>query len=545
MRLSLQRTPADLHALADASARPGDPAYGAHLERAALAGRLAPSSSQRSALHEWFHAAGLTAASDGLGEQRWSTTLGRAALTRLFGAEAAARLLASRRLHGEAARALLPATIAALVDAIEVGPETAPAAARVLADPGAPAPRPGPGLTPAELARGYGFGPEHDGEGECIAVMALGGIPDAADLYGFARAFGLPAPQVELVPLTLLTACAVDPRHRFETTMGLQWLAALAPRARLVVYLIDPGAVADPWAEFLFAVLSDMSRRPSIAVTSWSAPARQYYAVHGRSRFAALLDQAAVAGVSVIAASGDWGAYDGFPAAGPGRDVCDDLGPHVTFPGAEPRVLSVGGTQITDLASWREVAWSAPVSPALHDAIGLTMLAGSGGVSEHIPVPEYQRTCLPASLSRGPDAPASRPTGRVQPDVSLMAWGPGPTAYACLLDGEFRGDAGGTSVAAPIWAALIARVNQARARVGRARLGQVQPRLYRECATTPALLRDITEGCTDITLPVAGPDGQRQWQRLSGFLAVPGFDAATGLGVPCVPQLAAQLAAHP
>lgn len=545
MRLSLQLAPTDLHALAEAIARPGDPAYGRHLDRAELAARLAPTPSRRAALHEWFHGAGLVVEVDGLGAQRWSTTLDRAALTRLFGAEAAGRLLARRRLHGEAARALLPATLAAIVDAIEVGPDTVPAAARELHDPGTAAPSPGVGLTPAELARGYGFGPEHDGEGECVAVMALGGVPDAADLHGFARAFGLPAPRVELVPLTTLGACAVDPRFRFETTMGLQWLAAVAPRARIVVYLIDPGAVADPWAEFLFAVLSDMSRRPSIAVTSWSAPARQYYAVHGRSRICALLDQAAVAGITVIAASGDWGAYDGFPAAGPGRDLCDDLAPHVTFPGAEPRVLSVGGTQVTGLAPWRELAWSAPVSAALSADIGLAALAGSGGVSEFIPVPEYQRTCLPASLSRGADAPASLPTGRVQPDVALMAWGPGPTAYACLLDGAFRGDAGGTSVAAPIWAALIARLNQARARAGRSRLGYVHPLLYRECATDPALLRDITEGCTDITLPIAGPDGQRRWQRLPGFQAVPGFDPATGLGVPCVPRLAAQLAANP
>jgi len=550
MRLSLDLAPADaagLRALAEAVARPGDPAYGQHLDRAALAGRVALAPPQRAALHDWFTAAGLAVQTDGLGESRWSTVLGRAALARLFGEAATRTLLARRRLHGEAARALLPAALAQIVDAIEAGPEAAPAAARWLVDAGAGAhpPRPGAGMTPAELAHGYGFGPEHDGEGECIAVMALGGVPSAADLHGFARAFGLPAPRVELVPLTPLGACADDPRFRFETTMGLQWLAALAPRARLVVYLIDPGVVADPWAEFLFAVLSDMSRRPSIAVTSWSAPARQYYAVHGRSRVAGLLDQAAIAGVTVIAASGDWGAYDGFPSAGPGRDLCDELAPHVTFPGAEPRVLSVGGTQVTSVAPWREVAWSAPVSPALHAAIGLAVLAGGGGVSEHIPVPEYQRACLPVSLSRGPDAPASAPVGRVQPDVALMAWGPGPTAYACLLDGEFRDDAGGTSVAAPIWAALIARLNQARARLARARLGWLQPRLYSACATAPECLRDITEGRTDITLPIAGPDGQRRWQRLPGFQAAPGFDPATGLGVPCVPRLAAQLAAHP
>ncbi|MCY1010821.1 hypothetical protein OV079_35710 [Nannocystis pusilla] len=43
--------------------------------------------------------------------------------------------------------------------------------------------------------------------------------------------------------------------------------------------------------------------------------------------------------VTVIAASGDWGAYDGFPSSGPARDVCDALVPRDTFPGCEARVL--------------------------------------------------------------------------------------------------------------------------------------------------------------------------------------------------------------
>lgn len=556
MRLTLQLAPADpagLAALADALARPGDPANGP-LEREALAGRVALTPPQRAALRAWLAEAGLAARAGGLGDQRWTTELGPRALARLLGEAAARTLIARRRLHGADARALVPADLAPRVAALEVGPAGAPAAPRGLADPGG-GPRAADmiGLTPAELARGYGCSRELDGDGECVAVMALGGVPDAADLHGFARAFDLPPPRVELVPLTPLGACADDPRHRLETTMGLQWLAAVAPRARIVVYLIDPGLVADPWAEFLFAVLSDRSRRPSVAVTSWSAPARQYYAVHGRAHFAGLLDQAALAGITVIAASGDWGAYDGFPSAGPGRDLCADLGPHDTFPGAEPRVLSVGGTQVTGLSPWREVAWSAPVSPALRAAIGLGELAGGGGVSAQVPVPDYQRACLPASFSRGPDAPASLPTGRVQPDVALMAWGPDaadpagprPGAYACLFDGAPRDDAGGTSVAAPIWAALVARINQARVRAGRARLGWLHPRLYRASAATPGLLRDITEGRTDITLPIAGPDGAREWRRLPGYQAGPGFDPAAGLGVPHVPRLEALLASSP
>ncbi|MFY0536799.1 hypothetical protein [Nannocystis pusilla] len=163
---------------------------------------------------------------------------------------------------------------------------------------------------------GYHFDREADGEGETIAVMALGGVPDAGDVHGFARAFGLPPPQVELVQLTPVAACAADPRFRFETTMGLQWLAAVAPRARLVVYFIDPTVAADPWSCLGACPVGHVTKADRRS-HQLERPARQYYAVHGRRRFAALLDLAAVLGVTVIAASGDWGAYDGFPSSGP------------------------------------------------------------------------------------------------------------------------------------------------------------------------------------------------------------------------------------
>ncbi|MCY1056766.1 S53 family peptidase [Nannocystis sp. SCPEA4] len=544
MRLTLRLAPAaDLHSLADAVSTPCAPRLGRHLDRAALAARISQPHEVRAAVAAWFAGADVPASASGLGELAWHAELDRAALTCLLGQDTAKALLAHRRLTGDDARRLVPPPFAHAVTALELGPWRAPDGPRVLVDPGIPPPpRPATGLVPAELARGYQFDGETDGDGETIAVMALGGVPDPADLHGFARAFDLPPPQVELVPLTPLGACATDPRFRFETTMGLQWLCATAPRARVVVYLIDPGVALDPWATFLNAVLSDMFRAPSIAVTSWSAPARQYYAVHGLERFAALLDQAAVLGVTVIAASGDWGAYDGFPSSGPARDACDELVPRDTFPGCEARVLSVGGTQVVAREPWREVAWSAPVSAALREAIHLPRLAGSGGVSVHVPLPDYQRASIPREFSRGPDEAPVPADGRVQPDVALMAWGVDegarPTAYACLLDGKFRDDAGGTSVAAPIWAGIIARVAQARRRRGLPRLGQLQPRLY----ARPDLLRDITEGNTDIDLPVLAPDGTRAWRRMPGFQATSGFDPVTGLGVPHVRELLAAFA---
>ncbi|MFY0536800.1 hypothetical protein [Nannocystis pusilla] len=64
---------------------------------------------------------------------------------------------------------------------------------------------------------------------------------------------------------------------------------------------------------------------------------------------------------------------------------------------------------------WRELAWSAPVSPALRAATGLPALAGSGGISVHVPVPAYQRGVLPGEFSRGPAAAPCPPPAASSP----------------------------------------------------------------------------------------------------------------------------------
>jgi kumamolisin len=285
-------------------------------------------------------------------------------------------------------------------------------------------------------------------------------------------------------------------------------------------------------------------------VTTWSAPERQYYRAHGRESFAGLLDQAAVLGMTVISASGDWGAHGGFPNLRTEHGaVCDALERQATFPGAEERVLSVGGTHVRTIEPWREVAWSARVSDAIARAVGLEALAGGGGFSETVPVPSWQLAHLRPFHPRSASAVAIAPHGRAQPDVSLMAWGPDcagmPASYRIRFDGGWREDAGGTSVAAPIWAATIARLNEARLRGGSPRVGFFQPLLYRIADEANGALRSIEEGVTDIELPALDAEGRRVRLLLPGFLAQPGWDPATGLGVPDVASLEQACARRP
>ncbi len=105
--------------------------------------------------------------------------------------------------------------------------------------------------------------------------------------------------------------------------------------------------------------------------------------------------------------------------------------------------------------------------------------ATGGGVSRQFPLPSYQASAkVPGNVD-------SRRAGRGVPDVCGDA--DPATGYTIRVDGAEE-TIGGTSAVAPLWAALIARLNQ---ELG-APLGFVQPRLY-ALLGSPAF-HDITQG---------------------------------------------------
>src|SRR5690606_10758548 len=136
--------------------------------------------------------------------------------------------------------------------------------------------------------------------------------------------------------------------------------------AELRVYVIDPRHVADPWVTFFEAALADHA---TIATTAWSSPEQQYYAAHGRQVAASLLDQLAVRGCTVLAASGDWGPCAGAPRARLANHqaplACARPWPGVAFPCSEPRVLGVGGTMRLDHSELLRAALSQDLAERL------------------------------------------------------------------------------------------------------------------------------------------------------------------------------------
>src|SRR5207249_2783109 len=159
---------------------------------------------------------------------------------------------------------------------------------------------------------------------------------------------------------------------------------------------------------------------------------------------------AAAQGIPVFAASGDDGAYDCKEDPKPnGKHVFREPGaagtgttppalptrtPSVDYPSSDPNVVAVGGTNLQLNSNGNrssETAWT----------------GAGGGTSDFWPRPAWQT---------GPGLPVN--DKRNSADVSLVAdpW----TGYAVYFQGNWE-TAGGTSFAAPNWAALWALVDEA------------------------------------------------------------------------------------
>lgn len=226
--------------------------------------------------------------------------------------------------------------------------------------------------------------------------------------------------------------------------------------------------------------------------------------------------QAAAQGVTICVASGDNGASDE-------PNATTD---HVDFPASSPWVLGCGGTRLeTDqstMAITREATWN-----DLADGNGAT----GGGVSRLFPVPDWQ-----ASAGVPANADGSGRTGRGVPDVASLA-DPETPLWVLGPNGQLGG-VGGTSAAAPMWSALIARCNQAAG----TRMGFLNPLVYGQLSTA---MLDITTGGTGAYEAGPGWDACTGWGRPDGQKLLSAISHAAPAGAPPAPAASAASASAP
>jgi kumamolisin len=288
-------------------------------------------------------------------------------------------------------------------------------------------------------------------------------------------------------------ATDASPRDQLEVDLDLEIAHSVAPQAQLLNYEapLAGNVLIGPALDTIVA-----QHRADIVSISWGQCERSYRSGEIQRDNQSIL-AADAAGISIFVASGDQGAYD-----------CQALNPSdqhlsVDWPGGSPGVIDVGGTSLSVAQGGGyagEDAWEGVLSQR----------GSGGGLDASFARPSWQT---------GPGVQNQFSSGKRQvPDVSADA--DVATGWAVEHSGQLL-ELGGTSAAAPFWAASMLLIRQYAQRQGTGPLGFVNPMLY-QIASTPQsfpAFHDVTVG------------GNRFYQ------ASPGWDFATGLGSPDVYNL--------
>ncbi|HEV2237913.1 MAG TPA: S53 family peptidase, partial [Ktedonobacterales bacterium] len=224
--------------------------------------------------------------------------------------------------------------------------------------------------------------------------------------------------------------------------------------------------------------------------------------------------QMASQGQTVYAAAGDRGSDDCVINAGP---------PTVDSPASDPYVAGVGGTTLTLNAGptyGSEVTWNDSVSHSRAIATG-------GGNSSFFARPSWQV---------GANMPNQLTPVRLVPDVSASA-DPyaGYSVYCTSTSSDCAGAGwtvfGGTSAAAPLWAAITTDTNTYLVANARPAVGWINSTLYQLLGNsqTNTPFHDVTSG-------------NNQVNTVTGFSAGQCYDQTTGLGTPDAWNIARDIA---
>jgi kumamolisin len=337
------------------------------------------------------------------------------------------------------------------------------------------------------VAKAYDYPTAANGAGQCIALIELGGGFEESDIETYFGQLGITPPTVVAVPVDGGANSPGDPNGADgEVALDIQVTGSIAPGARIAVYFAPN--TNQGFQDAISAAIHDTTNKPSAISISWGGPESSWDTA-SLSSFDNTMQTAAALGITITVASGDSGSSDG---VGDGAN-------HVDFPASSPHVLACGGTALTlsNGARSTETVWNDQSQGG-----GAT----GGGVSSYFALPSWQ------SGAKVP-LPANGSGGRGVPDVSGDA--APATGYQILVDGQ-SAVVGGTSAVAPLWAALVALVNQ---QTGR-NAGFLNPTLY---SGGEANFFDITSGTN------------------GSYKAAPGWDPCTGLGSPDGQKIAAMV----
>ncbi len=327
-----------------------------------------------------------------------------------------------------------------------------------------------------QTAYGTNFIGANGGAGMTVVIVDYFYYTEVENAFNqYNQDMGLPACTVGngcFVPIDMSNGnrCVSCYGWEVETMLDIEAVHAMAPNAK-IVYIggnpYDYGTNEEHYAQMVGDVTSN----------SWTFNAAE--------AVVPIFESSLGQGPPALFASGDYG-Y--FPSAG------------ISYPCTSPKATCIGGTSLylnNNLTRLAETAW-----------------AGSGGgCSGVFPMPAYQ----------GNNGSAVCSPNRATPDISAIA--DPNTSFAVYIGGLYAPyyyGVGGTSLATPILAGLIADIDTARVSFGKAKLtyssfnNGVYSAAYHNY---PYFYFDVTSGS-------------------NGYPAGYQFDLVTGLGVPTGKNLA-------
>jgi len=313
----------------------------------------------------------------------------------------------------------------------------------------------------------YGSG-SLNGAGQTVAIFSLKGFEISdIDLYFSSIGQTLNVPVVGISVNGASLSCPPTSCNDGEQSLDIEQAISMAPGLSQLSFYVGKSNVS------VFNQMAADNKAKTISC-SWGWKDNE-------KSLDPIFEEMAAQGQTVFVATGDNGS--GTPA-------------DVVWPADDPYVIAVGGTVLVTSSPggpWKsETGWK--------NSAGMPSPNG-------VPIPSWQQT--PGVITSSNHGST---TLRNIPDVSSES---NASQYMCA-QGICATHGGGTSYAAPLWASLIAMVNEQAAANGEPTVGFIDPVLY-----AIGLGSDFTTDFHDIT---KGSNG--------GYSAVVGYDLVTGWGSP-------------
>ena len=367
-------------------------------------------------------------------------------------------------------------------------------------------------LAPDDLAKIYNVKPLYDagldGTGQTIVVAGQTRM-DLADVRTFRSRFALPArdPEIMLVPGSGDPGTSADDVG--EANLDLQWAGAVARNAR-ILYVYSSNVMN------AVAYAIDQNLAPVISVSYGLCELQS--STSTLRAFQTWARQANAQGITWVNAAGDSGGAD-----------CSNGGVGglaVDAPASVPEVTGIGGTTLMEDSGTYWAAANSPTNSSVlsyipetvwNDSTAGSPASGGGGTSAFFLKPAWQ-----------PGTGTQNDGARGVPDLALAA-SANHNGYMVYTGGTLS-VFGGTSAGTPVFAGMVALLNQYLVRAGEsAGVGNVNPRLYSLAQSTPTVFHDVMTGTNAVAVACAGRI-RNCTAGSYGYSAGPGYDLASGLG---------------